>query len=119
MTTPGAAGQAHEGADEHIDDGGHGAYGGEGLLADEVAHHPGIHHVVHLLKEVPRQQGQGKQEQVGKDVPLGHVYIVPASFFKLLTRLHVCLLLSPVPDTPRGRFSVISMEYITKQGKLE
>ena len=33
-------------ADQHVDDGGDGAHGGEGLVADEIPHHPGIHHVV-------------------------------------------------------------------------
>lgn len=41
-----AGGQAHEEADEHVKDRGHGAHGGEGLLPYVVAHHPGVHGVI-------------------------------------------------------------------------
>ena len=70
-----AAGQAHEKANEHIDDGPHSAHGGERLVGHEVAHHPGVHHVVQLLKHVAGQQRQGELHQVAGDAALGHVHV--------------------------------------------
>ena len=70
----GAAGKAQKAADEHIDDGAHCAYGGEGLVGDEIAHHPCIHHVVQLLKDVARQQRQRKANQMAGDIAFGHIH---------------------------------------------
>ena len=56
------AGKAHKGADEHIDDGGDGTNGGEGLITDEVAHYPCVYGVVKLLKDVARQKGEGEHD---------------------------------------------------------
>lgn len=72
----GTGGQAHEEANEHVHNGTHRAHGGECLVADIVAHHPGIHHVVHLLEHIARQQGQGKGDEVAGDVALGHIHIL-------------------------------------------
>ena len=58
----GAAGKAQKAADEHIDDGGDGTNGGEGLITDEVAHYPCVYGVVKLLKDVARQKGEGEHD---------------------------------------------------------
>ncbi len=75
----GAAAEPHEKADEHVDDGAHAAHGGEGLVGHEVAHHPGVHHIVELLEHVARQQGQGKQDQVPGDAARGHIHVVASA----------------------------------------
>ena len=76
----GAAAQPHEKADEHVDDGRHAAHGGKGLVGHVVAHHPGVHHIVELLKHVARQQGQSKQDQVPRDAACGHIHVVAAGW---------------------------------------
>ena len=75
----GTGGQAHKEADKHIDDGAYGSHGGEGLVADEVTHHPGIHHIVHLLEHVAGQQRQCKGDDMPGNAALGHIH-VPAAF---------------------------------------
>ena len=72
----GAAAQAHEKADQHVDDGPHTAHGGEGLVGHVVAHHPGVHHIIELLEHVARQQGQGKEDQMPGDAAAGHIHVV-------------------------------------------
>ena len=64
----GAAGKAQKAADEHIDDGAHRTYSGEGLVGDKIAHHPCIHHVVQLLKEVADHERQGKVDDQTRDI---------------------------------------------------
>ena len=73
----GAAGHSQKEADEGVDNGPHGAHGGERLIADEIAHHPGVHHVVKLLEQVACQQRQGEADQVSRGAALGHVHVVP------------------------------------------
>ena len=70
-------GQAHEEADEHVDDGVHGAHGGEGLLPHVVPHHPGVHGVIELLEQVAEEQRHGKADQQAVYVAAGHVHVPP------------------------------------------
>lgn len=86
---PRAAGQAHKEADEHIDDGPHGAHGGKGLVGHKVAHHPGVHHVVKLLEHVSGQQRQGELDQVAGDAALGHVHVPPGRGV-MMAECHKC-----------------------------
>ena len=72
-----AAGQPQKEADKRVDDGRDGAHGGKRLVADIVAHHPGVHHVVQLLEQVAHHQRQGEIDQMLRDAALGHVHIVP------------------------------------------
>ena len=71
-----AAGQPQKEADQHVDDGRDGAHGGECLVADEVAHHPCVHHVVQLLEQVAHHQGQGKVDEMLRDAALCHVHVI-------------------------------------------
>ena len=70
-----ARGQAHEEADEHVQNGVHRAHGAEGFLAHVVAHHPGVHGVVELLEQVPQQQRHGEPDQEPIHVAPGHVHV--------------------------------------------
>ena len=72
----GTGGQTHKEADEHVHDGADGAHGGVGLVADIAAHHPGVHHVVHLLENIACQQGEGEGDQMLCDVALSHIHIL-------------------------------------------
>ena len=55
-----------------------GAYCGISLIADKAAHHPCVHHIVHLLENIARQQRQRKQKNMAGDITRGHIHI-PAS----------------------------------------
>ena len=72
-----AAGEAKEKADQRIDHRPYRAHGGKRLVADVVAHHPGVYHVVELLEQIAQQQRQGEIDQVLCDAALRHVHIVP------------------------------------------
>ncbi len=48
------------------------ADGGQRVIAAEVAHHQGVHGVVHLLKEVSQKKGKGKPKQDLPDGSFGH-----------------------------------------------
>ena len=69
-----AAGQPQKEADQHVDNGGNGAHSGVGLVAHIPAHHPQVHRVVELLKEVPQQQWNGKADQMAHHAALGHIH---------------------------------------------
>ena len=71
-----AAGEAKEKADQRIDHRPYRAHGGKRLVADVVAHHPGIHHVVELLKKIAHHQRQGKVDQMLCDAALRHVHVI-------------------------------------------
>ena len=81
-----AGGKTNEKADEHIDDGTHRAHGGKGLVADIFAHHPGVHHVVKLLKNVAEQQRKGECNDMPGDIAGGHIHIFALSQGILLDR---------------------------------
>ena len=68
----GAGGETHEKAHQGVDGGTGGAHGGQRLLADEVAHHDGVHGVVELLEQVADEQGDGKGHQLFPDHTLRH-----------------------------------------------
>ena len=70
------AGQPAERADEQIDDGPDGTDGGKRLAADVVAHHPGIHHVVKLLKQIAQQQRNREIQQMMKRLAHRHVHFI-------------------------------------------
>ena len=58
----GAGGDAHEEAQNQVDDRGRGsAHGAQGVHANEIAHHQGVHGVVHLLEE--GAQGHRQEEE--------------------------------------------------------
>ena len=74
----GAHAHAHEqGAEEHH----HGEAGVDGgqagrTLPGKVAHDQAVHHVVKLLEQVARDGGQGKEQDLLGDRPLGQVMVV-------------------------------------------
>lgn len=47
--------------------------GRQGGLAHEVAQDDAVHGVIALLEKVPRQQGQGKEEELAENTALRHV----------------------------------------------
>ena len=55
------------------------AHGGQGSVADKVAHHPAIHHIVELLQKIPRQQRQGKHQNMAEGTARRHI---PDSAFR-------------------------------------
>ena len=48
-------------------------------VADIVAHHPAIHHIVELLQKIPRQQRQGKHQNMAEGTARRHI---PDSAFR-------------------------------------
>ena len=62
--------------EEH--DGEAGIDGGEARrpVGGEVAHHPGIHHVVKLLEQVARHDGQGKEDDLFEDGTAGQIPVI-------------------------------------------
>ena len=89
----GTAGHPQKEADERIDDGRYRSHGGEGLVADEVAHHPCVHHVVQLLEQIARQQRQGKADEVPRGVALRHVHIVAGVMPRMVVQMEVEVML--------------------------
>ena len=73
-----AGGKTHEKAHQHVDDGANTADGGVGFVAYEPTHHPGVHHVVKLLKNVACQQRKGEEYDMPGDITLGHIHILAA-----------------------------------------
>ena len=64
----GAGGDAHKKAQDQVDDGGRGpAHGAQGVHAHEVAHHQGIHRVVHLLEEGAKGDWQEEEQDLLPD----------------------------------------------------
>ncbi len=71
----------------------HGAHGGKRLVADVVAHHPGVHHVVELLEQVARQQRQGKIDEMPRGAALGHVHVIPGAVGRVVMQMESGMML--------------------------
>ena len=74
-----AGGDAGEQGGEQEDHRKADAHGGQGSVADKVAHHPAIHHIVELLQKIPRQQRQGKHQNMAEGTARRHI---PDSAFR-------------------------------------
>ena len=59
---------------QHIDDAGGGADGGQGFAADKVANHKTVHRIVELLKQVAEEQRDRKHDQMPDDGAGRHVH---------------------------------------------
>ena len=68
-----AGGNAGEQGGEQEDHRESHAYGGQSRVADIVAHHPAVYHIVKLLQKVPCQQRQGKPHDMAESAALRHV----------------------------------------------
>ena len=68
-----ADGEPHKERGEQVNDRESDAHSGQCSGTYEVAHHPGIHHVVKLLESITRQQRQGKPHQKSQRIPLRHI----------------------------------------------
>ncbi len=66
-----AHGDAVEEADDQKGEVPPGADGGEGPVVGEIPQHPGVRHVVELLKELAQQHGQGEGDDAADDGALG------------------------------------------------
>ena len=77
----GTGGKSGEQADEDVHDDTHGANGGVGFITGVVAHHIGIHQIVHLLKKISQNQREGECQEVAGDTALGHIHILTAEGF--------------------------------------
>lgn len=77
LINAGAGGQAHEKADQHIDNGAHVAYGRVGVVGGVVAHHPGVNGIVKLLEDIAQQQRKSEGNNMEGDIALGHIHILP------------------------------------------
>ena len=60
----GAYGETVEEKHQHIDDHGGGAYRRQCLRTDKIAHHNGVHRVVHHLEDVAEQEWKRKQQKL-------------------------------------------------------
>ena len=88
----GTGGEAHEKANEHVDDGANGSYRREGLVADIIAHYPGVHGIVQLLEYISGQQRQCKHDNMFGDATLSHVYVAFFLFYLVMSGHDDCLL---------------------------
>ena len=69
----GADGKAVEKEYQHVDDHGRGAYGGQSLGTNELAHDDGVYRIVKHLENVSQHQRQGKQQNLLDNVSFGHI----------------------------------------------
>ena len=60
----GTHGETVEEKHQHIDDHGGGAYRRQCLRTDKIAHHNGVHRVVHHLEDVAEQEWKRKQQKL-------------------------------------------------------
>ncbi len=79
----GTDGEAIKEKDRHVYDHGGGTHGRQGLCADIVSHHNGIHGVVQHLENVTEHQGQRKQHDFLGDVSGGHIPGGALLFYRL------------------------------------
>lgn len=70
----GSDGNAVEKQNQHIDDAGGGADGGQRFAADKVAHHKTVHRIVELLKQVAEEQRDRKHDQMPDDGAGRHIH---------------------------------------------
>lgn len=71
----GAGGKTGKESDEHIDDGVDGTDSGKSLVADIVANHPGVDHIIKQLKQIAGEKGKSKVDDMPGDVPGSHIDI--------------------------------------------
>ena len=64
--------------DEDVDDDTNGANGGVCLIGGILAHHIGVHQIVHLLEQIAKYQRQCKHQDMAGDITLGHIHILAA-----------------------------------------
>ena len=86
----GAGGQSGEKAHQKPGNIGAGGDGGQGGGAHEIARHNAVHAVVEVLKYLPHQDGQGKEQELFGDVALSQVCACFSRHIIILSAVSPC-----------------------------